>query len=457
MQAKEVIVQFPEKLEPIRHPYRLKGLFGGRGGAKSRTVAGQLILDATDHYEFVLCTREVQNSIKESVKRTLEDQIHRMQLTDLYKITEYEILNLFNKSRFIFMGLARNISSIKSIEGITKCWVEEAQTISEDSLEILIPTIREAGSEIWFTWNPRWKTDAVDDLFRGENGPPPNSLVIEIGYKDNPWFPAELEEKRLWDQKHNPNYLNIWEGAYRRAGDAYSVLPYEKLLLCVDAHKKLKIEPEGLTYSGLDIADEGNDTNSYAMRKGSLLFSVEEWKVKYLHMTAAKADLRNRHNGVVRMHYDAGGMGAGIKSDLSRIPKNPEDGQGPDGSKFIPFHFGGKVKGADRVYIKAGKTKVLNKDFFARLNAQAWWNIRLRVENTIKALDGEIVNLDRCLFISSEIKNLDKLLMEMAQCVYDDSSGKIKIDKQPDNAPSPNMADSVIMAFASDLRKGLRV
>lgn len=456
MQGQEIVVEFPEKLEPIRYPYRLKGLFGGRGGAKSRTVAGQLILDASDHYEFVLCTREVQNSIKESVKRTLEDQINRMGVADRYKITEYEILNIYNKSRFIFMGLSRNIASIKSIEGITKCWVEEAQTISEDSLEILIPTIREPNSEIWFTWNPRWKTDAVDDLFRGESGLPPNSLLIEIGYQDNPWFPQELEDKRKWDQVNNPNYLNIWEAAYRRSGDAFSVLPYDKLLKCVDAHKKLRIEPEGLTYSGLDIADEGNDTNAYAMRKGSLLFSVVEWKVKYLHMTAAKADLRNRHNGVVRMHYDAGGMGAGIKSDLSRIPKNPEDGVGPDGSKFVPFHFGGAVRGGDRVYIKAGKTKIFNKDFFARLNAQAWWNIRLRVENTIAALEGSLVNTDRCLFISSEIKNLDKLLMELAQCTYDDSSGKIKVDKRPDNAPSPNMADGVIMAYASDLRKGLR-
>ena len=431
-------------------------MYGGRGGAKSRTATGQLVLDATDHYEFVLCTREIQNSIKESVKRLIEDQIIRMGLEEIYKITEYEILNRCNKSRFIFMGLSRNIASIKSLEGVTKCLVEEAQTVSEDSLEILIPTIREAGSELWFLWNPRWATDAVDNLFRGENGPPPNSLLINIGYQDNPWFPDELEEKRKWDQANNPNYLNIWEGTYRKSGDAFSVLPYEKLLQCVDAHLKLGIEVTGFTYSGLDIADDGNDTNAYALRKSSLLMSVEEWKVKFLHMTAAKADFRNRQNGVVKMHYDAGGMGAGIKSDLSRIPKNPEDGIGPDGSKFIPFHFGGAVMGGDKVYIKAGKVKILNKDFFARLNAQAWWNIRLRVENTLKALQGEAVDIDRCFFISSQIKGLEKLLAELAQCIYDDDSGKIKIDKAPDNAPSPNMADGVIMSFASDLKKGLR-
>lgn len=456
-ETREVNIQFPAKLEQLKDAYRFKALFGGRGGAKSRSIAGQLILDATDHYEFVLCTREVQNSIKESVKRTLEDHIIRLGLEPIYKITEYEILNRINKSRFIFMGLSRNIASVKSLEGITKCWVEEAQTISDDSLEILIPTIREPGSEIWFSWNPRWSSDPVDKLFRGEHGAPPNTLLVKIGHQDNPWFPAELEEKRQWDKINNPNYLNIWEGAYRLAGDAFSVLPYDKLLQCVDAHKKLNIEITGLTYSGLDIADEGNDTNAYALRKGSLLKSVDEWKVKFLHMTASKADIRNRENGVVRMHYDAGGMGAGIKSDLSRIPKNPEDGQGPEGKLFVPFNFGGTVMGGDKVYIKAGKTKILNKDFFAKLNAQAWWNIRLRVENTLKALAGEIVNIDRCFFISSKIKNIDKLLKELAQCIYDDSSGKIKIDKAPDNAPSPNLADSAIMSFANDLKKGLRV
>jgi len=454
--TREIKVQFPAKLEQLRHPFRFKALFGGRGGAKSRTATGQLLLDATDHYEFILCTREIQNSIKESVKKLIEDHIVSMGIENIYKITEYEILNRANRSRFIFMGLSRNIASIKSLEGITKCLIEEAQNVSGDSLEILIPTIREAGSELWFLWNPRWKTDAVDNLFRGEHGPPPNSLIIDIGYKDNPWFPKELEDKRIWDQKNNPNYLNIWEGAYRRAGDAFSVLPYDKLLECVDAHKKLGIDVTGFMYSGLDIADDGNDTNAYALRKSSLLMDAEEWKVKFLHMTAAKADMRNRQNGVVRMHYDAGGMGAGIKSDLSRIPKNPEDGQGPDGSLFVPFHFGGSVMGGDRVYIKAGKVKILNKDFFARLNAQAWWNLRLRVENTIKALAGENVNIDRCLFISSKIKILNKMLAELAQCVYDDISGKIKINKAPDGAVSPNVADSVVMAFASDLKKGLK-
>ena len=451
-----VIVQFPEKLRELKNPYDYKAIWGGRGGAKSRTVAGQLVLDATERFEFTLCCREFQKSIKESSKKVLEDQIHRYQLTDLYKITEYEIQNRQNGSRFIFLGMLHNSGAIKSIEGLTRLWVEEAHFAKRDSLDNAIKTIRNGSAENWFTWNPRWPHDAIEEMFRGEHGAPPGSLLVEINHSDNPWFPEILERQRIWDQAHHPNYLNIWEGAYRKAGDAFSVLPYEKLLQCVDAHRKLNIGIEGLTYSGLDIADEGNDTNAYALRKGSLLISVEEWKVKYLYQTAAKADVRNRTDGVIRMHYDIGGMGAGMKSDLSRLPKNPEDGSGADGSKFMPFNFGGAVSGGEKVYIKAGKTKILNKDFFSKVNAQAWWNIRLRVENTINALQGEVVNLDRCFFLSSKIKNLDKLLMELSQCVYDDSSGKIKIDKAPDGAKSPNMADSVIMAFANDIKKGLR-
>jgi len=100
--------------------------------------------------------------------------------------------------------------------------------------------------------------------------------------------------------------------------------------------------------------------------------------------------------------------------------------------------------------------KIKNKDFFYKVNAQAWWNLRLRLENTLRALDGENVNLDRCLFLNGKIENIDKLLAELSQCVYEDTSGKIKVDKAPDDSDSPNMADSVVLAFANDIKKGLK-
>ena len=379
-----------------------------------------------------------------------------MNLGLFYRSTEIEIENVVNGSRFVFAGLYRNASYIRSFEGLTRFWGEEAQDISTESLEMIEPTIREPESELWFSWNPQDPGDAVDNLFRGEKGPPPDSLIIEVGYQDNPWFPGVLEVKRKWDQGNNLNYLHIWEGAYKIRGGVNSVLPYEKLLLCVGAHEKLGIsEPSGMTHAGLDIADSGNDTNAYALRKGPLLKSVEEWQAKYLHITSVKAHKRNQLNGVAKMYFDATGIGAGVKSDIARIKERSKSAIDYSVTKYIPFFFGGAVQGGNRIYIKAGKVKILNKDFFSKLNAQAWWNIRLRVENTIRALNGEAVDIDRCFFISRHIKNLEKLLKEMAQCVYNDDN-KIKIDKAPGNADSPNLADSVNMAYASDLRRGLR-
>ena len=156
------------------------------------------------------------------------------------------------------------------------------------------------------------------------------------------------------------------------------------------------------------------------------------------------------------MFYDAGGMGAGMKSELSKIPKNPETNQGPEAKKFIPFLFGGEVKGKDKIYVKAGKVKITNNDFFHRQNAQAAWNLKQRVQRTIMALDGQKVDLDKCFFISSQIDDIDQLLVQMSQPVYDDSSGKIKLDKDPDGIGSPNKWDAVLMAYASDIKKGLK-
>ena len=253
-------------------------------------------------------------------------------------------------------------------------------------------------------------------------------------------------------------YPHLWEGEPDDGAGANKVLPYEKLLQCVDAHKMVKVgyKPSGMGYSGLDVADEGNDTNSWAYRQEALLSIVREWQVKHLHLTAQKADFLNGTNNVISMYYDAGGLGAGIKSDLSRIKSNPNTGKGPGVKKFIPFLFNGKVKGPNKYFIKHKQLKIKNKDYFHRVNAQAWWNLRLRVENTIKLLDGEKIDPAKCFFIDGNIENLDEILAELSQCVYDDSSGKIKVDKAPDGAPSPNLADSIVMAFANDIKKGLK-
>lgn len=186
---------------------------GGRGSGKSRSVATALILRAASKQLRILCGREIQKSIKDSVKRLLDDEIERTNLSSFFTSTDTEIRGK-NGSLFLFSGLRTNPESVKSMEGIDICWVEEAQTVSQGSLDILIPTIRNPNSQIIFTWNPNQETDPVDKMFNGKTLPP-KSKLITVNYYDNPWFPDVLKQEMEYDKGRDiDKYLHVWEGQY---------------------------------------------------------------------------------------------------------------------------------------------------------------------------------------------------------------------------------------------------
>lgn len=213
------MAQLPEWAERLWEPSRYKVMRGGRGSAKSRTAAAALLIQAVQEVHRVLCAREIQKSIKDSVKRLLDDEIDRLGLTDFFESTENEIRGK-NGSLFIFAGLRNNTASIKSIEGVTRCWVEEAQTISQSSLNDLIPTIRAPGSEVWFTYNPRHATDPIDVMFKADELPP-NTILLHVNWQDNPWFPDVLRDEMEYDRRRDMDkYLHIWEGQYQTSSEA---------------------------------------------------------------------------------------------------------------------------------------------------------------------------------------------------------------------------------------------
>lgn len=215
----DLTVQMPSKLSFLAQPYRYKVAYGGRGGAKSRSFAAQLVVDSMTRKERILCCREIQNSIEESVKKTIENEIDRLQLGNIFDVTGKTIRCIPTGADFIFKGLRGNIASIKSIEGVTKCWVEEAHTVSQYSLDVLDPTIREAGSELWFSYNPEDEEDPIHQMFV-VNEPPPGSMVVEVNYWDNPWFPDVLRTKMLWDKERDDDkYQHIWCGQCRKTSD----------------------------------------------------------------------------------------------------------------------------------------------------------------------------------------------------------------------------------------------
>jgi len=205
-----------EKFLKLFEPFSYKAIYGGRGSAKSHTVATVLVVMTSEKCLRVVCARQFQASIKDSVKELLEQKIKSLGLSAQFKSTRTEIINIKTGSRFSFIGLDINPQSAKSLEGADICWVEEAATINSISLEILLPTIRKPGAEVWFTWNPDQSTDPVDAMFRGKNGPPPNSLVIKVGIEDNPFFYQTNMPEKASHMKHgNPTrYKHIWEGEY---------------------------------------------------------------------------------------------------------------------------------------------------------------------------------------------------------------------------------------------------
>jgi phage terminase large subunit len=192
--------------------------YGGRGSGKSWHFARQTLLQGLDKQLRVLCARELQASIKDSVHRLLCDQIEAMGLSGFYEITNTEIKGK-NGTLFIFEGLRHNITKIKSMEGIDIAWVEEAERVSEDSWRVLVPTIRKPNSEIWVSFNPEQETDPT--YLRYIKNPPPESIVRKVGHADNPWFPDELRVQMEYDYKVDPDAAShVWGGECKKISDS---------------------------------------------------------------------------------------------------------------------------------------------------------------------------------------------------------------------------------------------
>ena len=209
--------EFPLKLECLFKPSRYKVLYGGRGGAKSWGVARALLIKGAQAPLRVLCAREFQTSIKDSVHKLLCDQIMALGLEGFYEITQASI-RAKNGTEFSFVGLKNNVANVKSYEGVDVCWVEEAQTTSRMSWNVLIPTIRKEGSEIWITFNPELETDETYQRF--VLNPPENCIVQKVNWSDNPWFPDTLKlEKDALKHRDLQAYNVVWEGLCRQTVD----------------------------------------------------------------------------------------------------------------------------------------------------------------------------------------------------------------------------------------------
>ena len=214
--GKVLQLKTPEWALPLLEPSRYKGAWGGRGSGKSHMFAEMMLEEhIMNQAQSSVCVREIQKSLNQSVKRLLEMKIQEMNAGAYFEVQDAVIKSKKSDGRIIFQGMQNHTAdSIKSLEGYDRAWVEEAQSLSQTSLDLLRPTIRKPGSELWFTWNPRQASDPVDLLLRGPT-PPKDANVIKVNYADNPWFPSVLKDEMEYDKRRDPDkYQHVWRGEY---------------------------------------------------------------------------------------------------------------------------------------------------------------------------------------------------------------------------------------------------
>jgi phage terminase large subunit len=286
-------IEFPPKLACLFNPSRYKVLYGGRGAAKSWGIARALLVKAAEKPTRVLCTREVQKSIADSVHKLLGDQIASMGLSAFFKITETDIKGI-NGSEFVFAGLKnQSIENLKSYEGVDVCWVEEAQVVSRRSWNVLTPTIRRPGSEIWISFNP--DLDSDETYVRFVQNPPKDSIVEFLSWRDNPWFPQVLEQERLDLEARDPiSYRNVWEGEPRATVDGAIYASEVGKMLADHRLRPVPYDPLLTVHTVWDLGWNDKMAIILAQRLGSELRIIEYIEDSHRTLADYVKDLESR-------------------------------------------------------------------------------------------------------------------------------------------------------------------
>lgn len=430
----------------LYQPARYKILWGGRGGGKSWAIAEALVWLASTQRVRIACTREFQNSIAESAKALLERIIVEYGALPYWKLDRERLTHRLTGSVMFFRGLERNRQSIRGWQDVDIVWIEEAHSMAEESWQILRNTIRAPGSEIWFSFNPENRTDpAWKEVLRRSS----RSYIRRVNFNDNPFFPDDLEGERQDCLKYTPElYGHDWLGQPNDAGAGRKVLPFELLKKCEDAWAKYKHLVVGRPQVGLDVADQGIDLNALVARTGPGVTDCDPWHGGTLGKTARRAHAFCKDRDAIYLCYDAGGLGAGIRSHMVDIHEK----EGID-YYLVPANFGGKVSAPKTIFSRSTSNEMM----FARRGGQLAWGVRLRAEATASLLEGENVDPEMCLFINPAIRRVDEFLAELSQPEWEeDSSGRVRIVKAKPGEPSPDKYDGTVLAYESDSRSGLR-
>lgn len=444
-------IDIPDAFRPLlASGKRFRISVGGRGSGKSMTVAMMCIIEAVQGKR-ILCCREFQNSIQESVHSLVANLIEETGVQG-FTITRDRISHS-SGGEFVFRGLSRNIESVKSLFGVDVCWIEEAQTISEESLRVLTPTIREAGSYFLMCANPRSQADPFTETFlkgresilRSE-GVFEDELhtIVRANYDVNPFFPAELELERRRDQKSLPPaiYEHVWNGETLDTVENSLILT-EWFDAALEIGERIKYRDSGSRVCGHDVADSGRDAKAVVVRHGARVLDMG-----LKHDGTASDGIDWAFDYVNRYHcdsfvYDQDGIGLGLAREVER-------GLGNRNITISPFRGGESPRDPDAYY--DGHRK--NRDAFYNRRAQAFWDVRERFWKTYQALDGEFHDPDELIFLDPDHPLISQLRSELCRLPLKPHAGgkiqlmpKTEMAKPPLSLPSPNLADAFAYAF----------
>jgi len=445
-------IQLPSQFEFLFKPKRIKVAFGGRGGAKTVSVAKSLLTIAASERKKVLCLREFMNSIDDSVHSALKTEVETLGLSSLFTSTNNQITSETG-SVFKYASLSRNLASIKSKHDFDIAWIEEAETITEKSLDVLIPTIRKEGSELWFTFNPddefgpvysKFVKPYLDDIRRQGFYEDEHLYVVKVNLDDNPFAPPELvEESALMKKTNLKKWLHIYGGeVFSDYSD--SIIQPEWVDAAIDAHIKLRFQPQGVKSMGFDPADSGADAKAVMLRHGSVITKGLKWSDGELPEAIDRAfelayDWRTEF-----IVYDSDGIGRGVKVGLEpRIV----------GKNIEVYPYGGNDSVDNREEIYAGDKS--NRNTFRNKRAQYYWLLKDRFEATYNAIEkGIYTDPDKMISLSSDLEDLDVLKSELVKIERKKGQNSyIQIESKEDmrkrGVRSPNMADALVMCFAN--------
>lgn len=386
-----------------------------------------------------LCVRRYQNKIKESVYTLIKDQIDRFEMPGFNVMAS--TIDHANGSEFVFYGIERNVDEIKSFEGADILWIEEAHNLTKEQWQILKPTIRKQGSEIWISFNPKLITDFVYQRFIVN--PPADTRVRLINYLENP-FLSDTAKNDIEDLKEEDyeEYEHVYLGV-PRTDDDMAVIKRSWLESAVNAHIKLGVDLSGARTVGYDVADSGEDKNAAIVFDGAICKEIDEWKAPEDELNqSAKRAWSHVNSG--RMLYDSIGVGAHTGSTLKD--------QGIR-SGYYKFNASGAVVNPDREYAP----KIKNGEKFENLKAQAWQDVADRLRNTFNAVNkGAIYPASELISISGDLVKLERLKTELSTPRKRFSKRGLDMVETKDElakrgVASPNLADAFIMGACPHL------